>query len=60
MAPMAQRSLGTRGRVVVAGAAGLLLAALAALMAATDTSTATTHAPIVTSAPVAHTITGAS
>jgi hypothetical protein len=57
---MAQRSFGTRGRVVAAGAAGVLLAALAALMAATDSSTAHSHQPSVTSAPVAHTITGAS
>ena len=60
MARMAQRSFGTRARVVVAGAASLLLAALAALIAATDGSTASTHTPNVTSAPVAHTITGAS
>ena len=60
MARMAQRNFGTRGRVVVAGVAGVLLAALGALMAATDGSTASSHTPSVTSAPAAHTTTGAS
>ncbi len=60
MARMAQRTFGTRGRVIAAAACVGLIGALAGVMAATDGSSAGTHTPSVSSTPVAHTTTGAS
>ncbi|MEX1008953.1 MAG: hypothetical protein WD271_14055 [Acidimicrobiia bacterium] len=56
----ARGTIGVRGRVVAAAVSIALLGALAAVMAATDGSSAPTHTPSVSSTPVAHTTTGGS